>query len=97
MQGDLGEAPRLTYEADGFIYELNVQLAAMQASDAKVTGPACGPQPGNMVSRPTLRVYKPRLCDAAISPRQAHFHPQMSRSKVSTSAPDDRVVRCQQE
>ena len=34
IQGDLGEAPRLTFEADGFIYELDVLLAALEASDS---------------------------------------------------------------
>jgi len=35
IQRDLGEeAPRLTFEADGFIYELNVLLAALEASDS---------------------------------------------------------------
>ena len=34
IQGDLGEAPRLTFEADGFIYELDVLLAALEASES---------------------------------------------------------------
>jgi hypothetical protein len=34
IQRDLGEAPRLTFEADGLIYELNVLLAALEASDS---------------------------------------------------------------
>ncbi len=37
IQGDLAEAPRLTFEADGFICELNVLLAALEAPDAMVT------------------------------------------------------------
>ena len=41
IQGDRGEAPRLTFKADGFIYEPHVLPAALVASDAM---PACGPQ-----------------------------------------------------
>ena len=33
IQGDLGQAPRLTFEPGGFIYELDVPLAALEASD----------------------------------------------------------------
>jgi hypothetical protein len=45
IQRDLGEAPRLTFEADGFIYELNVLLAALEASASDGDREGCGLQP----------------------------------------------------
>jgi hypothetical protein len=45
IQRDLGEAPRLTFEADAFIYELNVLLAALEHQTAMATGKGCGLQP----------------------------------------------------
>ena len=33
IRGDLGKSPRLAFEPDGFIYELDVPLSAVEASD----------------------------------------------------------------
>ena len=64
---------------------------------AMATGKGCGLQPREHGQPATLRVYKPRLMRCSDIPAAGAFPTPQCRAKVGTSAPDDRVVRCQQE
>jgi hypothetical protein len=50
-----GEAPGLTFEADAFIHELNVLLAALEASDSDGPGRDAVRNPREHGQRRTLR------------------------------------------